>query len=197
MKSLPTITLLTLALLAGGPAAAQLAQNSKAPMDITADELQTTNTNDCVSTWKGNVEAQQDTSRLRTDVLKIFFQPKATKPGSGNSSCGEIARIEAQGAVYYVTPQQKVHGDNALYEATNDTITVTGDVVAVQGQNVLRGERLVINNKTGQGQMQTSVKGRNQPGRVRGVFYPNQTNNPQGGAASGKTPPATPPAQHR
>jgi lipopolysaccharide export system protein LptA len=197
MKSLPTITVLALALLAGGPAAAQLAQGSKAPLDITADELETTNTNDCVSTWKGNVEAQQDTSRLRTDVLKAFFQSRTTKPGSSNSSCGDLSRMEAQGSVYYVTPNQKVHGDNAIYEATNDTITVTGDVVAVQGQNVLRGERLVINTKTGQGQMQTSIKGRNQPGRVRGVFYPNQTNNPQGGATPGKTPPAAPPAQPR
>jgi len=83
-----------------------------------------------------------------------------------------------------------VKGNNAIYEANNDTITVTGDVVAVQGQNVLRGERMVINTKTGQGQMQGETTGRNKPGRVRGVFYPNQSNNPQGGGSARPNPPA-------
>jgi lipopolysaccharide export system protein LptA len=189
MKSLPTLTILALAVAAAGPAAAQLATNSKAPIDITSDHLETANT-DCVSTWSGNVEALQDTGRLRTDVLKMVFQPKGAKAGSSSNSCGDLLRMEAQGSVYYVTPDQRVKGNNALYEANNDTITVTGDVVAVQGQNVLRGERMVINTKTGQGQMQGATTGRNKPGRVRGVFYPNQSNNPQGGGTAKPNPPA-------
>ena len=53
-----------------------------------------------------------------------------------------------------------------------DTVIMTGDVVAVQGENVLRGERMVYNTKTGQGQMQGGAKGgKNRP---RGVFYPKQ-----------------------
>lgn len=189
MKTLAITSILGLALVAG-PAAAQLAQSSKAPMDITADELETQNA-DCVSIWKGNVEALQDQSRLRTDLLRVFFE-KASKSGSNSTTCGAVKRIEAEGSVYYVTPQQRVHGDHAVYVADSDTITVTGDVVAAQGQNVLRGERMVIDNKTGQGHMETSVRGRNKPGRVRGVFYPNQSNSPQGGqqgAAPAKSPP--------
>jgi lipopolysaccharide export system protein LptA len=176
MKSLPTITVLALALVAAHPAAAQLSQG-KGPVDITSDQLETGN-NDCVSTWRGNVEALQDTARMRTDVLKMYFQ-KGSKPGASGGSCGDLLRMEAEGSVYYVSPQQRVHGDNAIYEAASDTLTVTGDVVAVQGQNVLRGERMVINTQTGQGHMVGSAQGRNKPGRVRGVFYPNQSNNPQ------------------
>ena len=194
MKSLAAaIALLSLAVAA--PAAAQIATNSKAPIDITSDELDTQN-NTCVSVWQGNVEALQDTSRLRTDQLKMFMETKA-KPGSNNgaggsagSSCGNITRMEAHGSVFYVTPQQRVHGDEAIYEAEPDTITVIGDVVAVNGQNVLRGERMVINQKTGQGQMVTDVKGRNKPGRVRGVFYPQQSQNST--SAPGTTTPAAP-----
>ena len=177
---------------AAGPAAAQIATNSKSPIDITSDELDTSN-NQCISTWQGNVEAQQDTSRLRTDQLKMFMETKPSKGGAnsqGGSSCGNITRMEAHGAVYYMTPQQRVHGNEAIYEAEPDTITVLGDVVAVNGQNVLRGERMVINQKTGQGQMVTGVKGRNQPGRVRGVFYPQQSQNGSQGAAT-NPPPAT------
>jgi lipopolysaccharide export system protein LptA len=187
MKSLTTMTVLALALAASGPALAQLSTNTSAPIDITGDGLETGN-NDCTWTWRGNVEALQDNARLRTDLLTGVQQRSAragAQPAQGGS-CGDLVRLEAHGSVYYVTPQQKVHGDHAIYEAANETLTVTGNVVAVQGQNVLRGERLVVNTKTGQGQMQTGVRGRNMPGRVRGVFYPNSK--PQ--AANSKPQPA-------
>jgi len=202
MKSLTTLTVLALTLVASGPALAQLSTNTSAPIDITGDGLETGN-NDCSWTWRGNVEALQDNARLRSDLLTGLQQRNAkpgapgaaAAPGAQSGSCGDLIRLEAHGSVYYVTPQQKVHGDHAVYEADNATLTVTGNVVAVQGQNVLRGERLVVNTKTGQGQMQTAVKGRNMPGRVRGVFYPN--NKPQTAsaapAANGK-PAATTPA---
>jgi lipopolysaccharide export system protein LptA len=191
MKTAPTLAALLLALGIAAPAAAQLATGSKAPVDVTADDLRTDNKN-CIATYTGNVEALQDTARLRTDLLKVFAEPHG-KGGSGaaapmSNSCGGISRIEAHGAVYYVSPEQRVHGDDAVYEAGPDTLTVTGDVVATQGQNVLRGTRMVINNQTGEGHMESDVKGRNKPGRVRGVFYPNQSNNGQqpGAAAPAK-----------
>lgn len=178
-------TVSALLLLAGGPASAQLAQG-KGPVDVTADAQDYTNSQ-CVNVWRGNVEALQENARLRTDLLKAFFQSKS-KPGSTNTSCGDLIRMEAQGAIYYVTPQQRVHGDNAVYEASNDTLTLTGDVVAVQGQNVIRGNRMIINTKTGEGHMVGSATGRNQPGRVRGVFYPKQSGSEQAGAAPAPKP---------
>lgn len=174
-----TPALLALAL-CPGPAAAQLATNSKAPVDLTGDHNDVFNSQ-CLSVWTGNVEALQDNARLRTDLMRIFLEKKAKAGGGTSNSCGDLERIEAQGSVYYVTPQQRVHGNAALYEASNDTLTVTGDVVAVQGQNVIRGERMVFNTKTGEGHMVGGATGRNAPNRVRGVFYPkdNNTNGPQ------------------
>lgn len=160
-------------LLGAVPAAAQLSRDSSAPVDLTADELEVANAQ-CVAIWRGSAEALQADSRLRADVLKIYNQVGSARPAGGSSSCGPVRRMEAQGNVFYVTPQQRVRGDAAVYEAASETIVMTGDVVAAQGRNVLRGERMVIHVKTGEAQMQTSVKGRNRPGRVRGVFYPNQ-----------------------
>jgi lipopolysaccharide export system protein LptA len=183
MKSLTGITFVVAALLAAQPAAAQLAAKSDSPVDITADELEVVQ-GQCASIWKGSAEALQDTSRLRADVLKAYFEPKAkgaapaapAAPAAGGapstSSCGALVRMEAQGSVYYVTPEQRVRANAALYEASTDNITMTGDVVAVNGQNVLRGDKMVINQKTGQGQVMGGVKGgKNRP---RGVFYPKQ-----------------------
>jgi lipopolysaccharide export system protein LptA len=155
------------------PAAAQIAQNSDAPVDLTADELEVVNAQ-CLAIWRGAAEALQDTSRLRADILKIYNRMGPAKPGGTSASCGGVQRMEATGNVHYVTPGQRVRADNAVYDKVSDTIVMTGDVVAVQDKNVLRGERMVINVKTGQAQMQTSVRGRNNPGRVRGVFYPSE-----------------------
>ena len=168
------LTAATTAALLAGPAAAQLATASNAPVDITADELETQN-NACTSIWRGHAEALQENARLRADVLTADFE---NKPGASGKSggCGDLIRLRADGQVYYMTPQQRVHGDAAVYEAVSNTLTVTGDVVATQGQNVLRGTRMVFNTQTGQGHMEGAAKGRNKAERPRGVFYPKQSN---------------------
>jgi lipopolysaccharide export system protein LptA len=184
MRRVSWIASLVSVLALAGPAAAQLATNSKAPIAIDADDTYAQN-KDCVATYVGNVEALQETSRMRTDQLKIFAEPKAGAKSGSNNSCGDLKRIEAHGSVFYTTPQQRVRGDDAVYEAGPDTITVTGQVVAVQGQNVITGKRMVINNQTGEGHMEGEAKGRNKPGRVRTVIYPNQTNNDSGKSSGG------------
>ena len=82
--------------------------------------------------------------------------------------------MEADGQVYFVTPERTVRADSAVYAFVGETITLTGNVIVVQGKSVVRGDRLTINTRTGQAQMSSNVTGRNKAGRVRGVFYPNQ-----------------------
>lgn len=171
MTKLAALTAFAIALDAG-PAAAQLSQSSDAPVDITADALEVVN-NQCLSIWSGSAEALQDRTRLRADVIKTFSKQQAARPGGASGACGALDRMEAIGNVYYVTPQQRVRGDNANYDVTAERIVITGDVVAVSGPNVIRGDRLVVNVATGDAQMQSGAKG---PGkaRPRAVIYPNQ-----------------------
>jgi lipopolysaccharide export system protein LptA len=189
MKTLVSLTVLAAALLAGAPAFAQRLGPGAGdgPVDITADELEVQNKT-CISIWRGKAEALQGDTRLRADVLKTFFATKAggaAKDGAiGASSCGDLLKMEAQGSVYYVTPQQRLRGDAGVYDAQNETVTVTGDVIAVQGQNVLRGTRMVFNTRTGEGHMVGSATGRNQPNRPRGVFYPSKKQADQAAPAS-------------
>lgn len=172
MTKLAALAVVAMAVIAT-PAAAQLSQsNSDAPVDITADALEVVN-NECVSIWSGSAEALQDRTRLRADVIKTYSKKSTGRPGAVGGSCGALDRMEAIGNVYYVTPQQKVRGDNANYDVTAERIVITGDVVAVSGPNVIRGDRLVVNVATGDAQMQSGAKG---PGkaRPRAVIYPNQ-----------------------
>jgi lipopolysaccharide export system protein LptA len=146
------LNLSTIAVLAAWSGAsvarAQIAPGGKGPVDVTADQL-AVQQQQCVAVWSGSAEALQDTSRLRADVLKIYNKVEAGKPAAGQAGsgqkCGALDRMEADGAVYYVTPEQVVKGDHAVYTADNTTIVMTGaEVIAAQGKNVISGTRRVI-----------------------------------------------------
>jgi len=151
-------------LFGAGGALAQL--DPRAPIDITADSSEVIQSQ-CVSTWSGAVEALQGRTRLRADRVRMY----TVKKGDG---CGASDRMEADGQVYFVTPERTVRADSAVYTFTAETITLSGNVIVVQGKSVVRGDRLIINTRTGQAQMSSNVTGRNKAGRVRGVFYPSQ-----------------------
>ena len=153
------------ALLVAGPAAAQL--DPRAPIDITADASETIQSQ-CLSSWSGAVEALQGRTRLRADQVSLY----SAKTADG---CGASDRMEARGQVYFVTPERTVRADQALYAFTTETITLTGGVIVVQGKSVVRGDRMVINTRTGQATMTSSATGRNKAGRVRGFFDPDDT----------------------
>ena len=108
-------------------------------------------------TLRGRAELIQGDNRLRADSV------------SGLNTSGE-SRIEASGNVYFVTPEQTIRGDRAVYTPANDTIVLTGDVILTQGQNVMTGGRLTYNTRTEAAQMDGA-------GRVQGVFYPSSSGN--------------------
>ena len=151
-------------LFGGGAALAQL--DPRAPIDITADSSEVIQSQ-CQSTWSGAVEALQGRTRLRADSVRMYSQKKG-------DTCGASDRMEATGQVYFVTPERTVRADAAIYSFGGESITLSGNVIVVQGRSVVRGDRLVINTRSGQAQMSSGVTGRNKAGRVRGVFYPNQ-----------------------
>ena len=164
---------------------AQLSPSSNGPIDITADEAEVQSAK-CVSTWRGAAEALQGQTRLRADVIRATAKPKGVD-SNGQTNCGPTDKIEAEGDVFYWTPTQIAHGQRAVYSADSDEIVFTGDVIVVQGKDVARGDRLVIHVSTHEAQMDSAVKGRGKPGRVRGVFYPGQPGLP-GAQASPPAP---------
>jgi lipopolysaccharide export system protein LptA len=197
---------LTLAAAFGSPGlvGAQIAPRSSGPMDISADNGSFVNAT-CESTWSGSAEVLQGTSRLRANVIRAFLKKKPGGPGGGaagrsggaigggaigglpggpQSDCGATERIEAEGDVFYVTPDQTARGDRAVYTADNDLIVMTGNVIVVQGKNVVHGDRLTIHVATREAQMESEARGRGVPNRVRGVFYSNQPGAPGSTAAA-------------
>ena len=186
------------------PARAQIAPGN-GPIDFTADQLELVDAQH-LAIWKGNVQVVQNGNRLVSDVLNVYYTGKPAQPGATaapaksaaptpsaglGSNWGDVDHLVADGHVFYVSPEQTARGDHALYEAAPDTITMTGDVVVVQGQNVVKGDKLVIDVKTNHANLISNVQGRNHPERVRGVFYNSGNATASGNAAPGA---AAPPA---
>lgn len=178
----PGLALLALAGLTGalaagsasGQAAAPRFGQPGAPIDVSADSTQVFQTERRI-VYKGSVEALQGTTRLRTPQLTIFYNnnnavkgPAGAPPASGG--VGAVSRMEAEGPVYFVTPTQSAKGDHGTFDATSDTITLAGNVTLLQDKNVATGDRLVMNQKTGE----VTLTGGGPKGRVRGVFYSNE-----------------------
>ena len=112
---------------------------------------------------RGRAEVIQGQNRLRADAI------------NGTIVGGDLTRVEASGNVYFVTPDQAIRGDRAVYTFASDEVVVTGDVILTQGQNVLTGGRLVYNTRTESARMEGGAGSNG--GRIRGVFYPDNGGN--------------------
>jgi lipopolysaccharide export system protein LptA len=208
MASLKRIWTLALAggLLVCGPAAAQLAPGTgdRGPIDISGDRAERKDA-EHLTIWHGGasgpVEVDQSGARLVCDTLYIYSygpgegpnaQAKPAAAGASNqdqTSTSSIKQMIAEGHVYYVTQNETARGERGVYDAEPDTITLTGGVIVVQGKNVLRGDKMVIDRKTGQTTMVSDTTGRNKPNRVRGVFY---NDNQDGQGTQGQGSPGKP-----
>jgi lipopolysaccharide export system protein LptA len=174
---------LLMGLLAAGAAAAQIDTHSKAPIDLTAAQAEV-DTSKCLTILRGTAEAVQEKSRLRSDTMTVYSHPKTAgvDGAGGNGGCGGADRIEAEGHVFYVTPDETVRGEHAVYNKAGDQIVITGDVVVLHGLDVARGDRLTIQVSTHDAVLDSNASGPGQPGRVRAVFYPDDADNPDKGA---------------
>ena len=82
-----------------------------------ADEVSRTPT---TLSLRGRAELTQGDSRIRANRVE------------GTIADGTLTRVEATGDVYFVTPEQTIRGDRAVYTPANDTIVLSG-VVNVEG----------------------------------------------------------------
>jgi len=101
--------------------------------------------------------AQFSTDSSLADKVVIF-----TSDGSGTGlvSTDGINRIVATGNFYYITPEQEVRGDKGVYTAATDSFDVTGDVVLLQQDSVVTGERLKYNLTTRAAEVAGDCNGR-------------------------------------
>ncbi len=188
---------------AAGSSFGGLSKNSGQPIDIESDVLVVHDAKK-YATFKGNVKAVQGTTTLRATELDVHYvgggsdsltggqaapapmtdakaqdakadDPKAGGGGALGGDGTQISKIEARGDVIITSDQdQTTTSDWALYDVPAQQVTVGGNVVLMQGKNVLKGDRLIIDLKTGESRFENPGTAA-APGRIRALFMPKDT----------------------
>ena len=173
-------------------------ENKDAPVQIEAATLEVHDKSK-TATFSGNVQVVQGDTTMRCRSLVVFYgQEVGIGEASGEATTGtagktpfggtkgaqNIRRIEARGGVTVLTKDQSASGDLGIYDLKTKTITLSGNVVVSQGQNVIHGERVVVDTETGNARVESgSGAGANAAGggRVRALIQPGKG---QGGASN-------------
>jgi lipopolysaccharide export system protein LptA len=150
--------------------------NSNAPVDVTADRIEVQDRADR-AIFAGNVHATQAEMTLDTERLTVSY---SNKPGGAGSTTGgvQIHRLDAAGGVVVHSPSETAKGDFGIYDLDRKLITLIGNVRLTQNNNIVNGQRLVINLDSGRAVVDGGPPGVNQSGgRVTGHFtVPQKTN---------------------
>jgi lipopolysaccharide export system protein LptA len=175
----------------GPPNALQgFSKNREEPVHIEAATLEVRD-KDKVATFSGDVKVVQGDTSMKCKTLVVFYDQESEKaaakdktaknakamqaanPGPGGEQ--KIRRLEARGNVVVTSKEQTATGQLGIFDMPSNTVTLTGDVVMTQGQNVLRGDKLVVNLSSGVSRVESSQAGR---GRVQGLFVPSDGGKP-------------------
>ena len=175
MRSL--LTALAALVLTGAPALAQIGDSDQ-PLDIESDHVEVFDSENRI-VWTGRVIAVQGESTIRAQRLEAFFTGQPGEGGTGG--WGDIERIVATRDVLYVTPTQRARGDRGVYDLASETITLTGDVVINQGDDVITTNRFVTDLVSGNSTFGEAGDGE----RVRVVITPTGDNE-TGGEPEGR-----------
>lgn len=143
MKMMKCIAGLAMALCLSAPALAQVSGEG-GPIRVKADRSEVLDKERKVI-LVDNVDITQGDARLRANVVTLEYGGGPAGAGGGpTSGFGDIKTMTARGEVFYVTPDLKANGDLGIYDAQKDTITLTGNVILVRGDDVAQGNRLVM-----------------------------------------------------
>jgi len=142
--------------LTAAPASAQLAPDSNAPIDITADAAEF---QDNLAVWTGNVRILQGEAILTAQRIEADLNDD-----------GDFDRIRAIGNVRYSNGNEAITGETGLYESKSRTITITDNVIVTQGQQVMAAGSVTYWVDSGKVKF-TPAAGQ----RIRGIFYTDST----------------------
>lgn len=148
-----------------------ISRDSSKPVEITADSLEVLQVEN-KAIFTGDVQAKQGDLDIRSEKMTVYYK-KGDKKQKGDAS--KISRVEIDKNVFISTKQETAKGDKGVYDVDASVITLEGNVTLTSLKNIVKGQKLVYNIKTGQSKMisgsgKSGVGGKKE--RVRGVFVP-------------------------
>lgn len=156
LSCIAVILTLPLAVAAQGTSVAfgTIQQDTSAPVEVTADELNVDQaTGQAIFT--GNVVIGQGDMRLSAARVLVIY--RQNQEG--------IQKLEATGGVTLASGGDAAESQRADYDIDSGVIVMTGDVLMAQGQSALSADRMTVNLDDGTARMQGQVKTILQAGR--------------------------------
>jgi Uncharacterized protein conserved in bacteria len=156
------LRLLAVLLLAALPASAQegvqisFGQSLRldgTPLEVTADQLSVDQATGATE-FTGNVLAVQGEMRISATALRLEY----AGGGGGGQGSQRISRLVASGGVTMATPTEALESRSAIYSLDSQILEMSGEVMLVQGANLLSGERFVADLRAGTGRMVGRVR---------------------------------------
>ena len=141
-------------ILTAAPAMAQFSTNSGADTILDADDIVSSKG---VITLTGQADIRQGDVRLLADKVQIYT---AGQSGGAIASTSEIDRVVATGNFYYLTGTQEVRGERGVFTQSDNNFVVTGNVILLQDDSVITGDRLIYNLDTEEARVVSECKGR-------------------------------------
>jgi lipopolysaccharide export system protein LptA len=173
-------------------------QNRDQPIQIEAARLEVRDKKQ-QATFMGSVKVVQGDTTMTSKTLDVFYDNKdqSTTPAPagktaaksapmqsatpGPTGSSSIKRLEAKGNVVVTQKDQIVTGETAVFDTKANMMTMIGGVVLTQCQNVLKGDRLMVDMTTGVSRVESDS------GKVVALL-------PQGGGNDCGKPAGAPPA---
>ncbi|MEM1234665.1 MAG: LptA/OstA family protein [Pseudomonadota bacterium] len=128
-------------------------QDGDLPIEIAADSMAIDQV-DGSALLTGNVVIGQGELRLAAPRVTVNY-----------ADTGGISRIFAEGGVTFVTPEEEAESRTALYELSDDSIFLSGDVLLIQGSNAVSSDTMRVDLASGTALLE---------GRVRTVLQSNE-----------------------
>jgi lipopolysaccharide export system protein LptA len=141
--------------------------NAGKPVDIEADVLEVDDRKK-TAIFKGNVSATQGDVNLKSNEIFVTYtaspavkktasaEPPATSANPFGGGGTEITQIDAKGDVLVTMKPskegekvQQAKSDWAIFDVKKQQVTLGGNVVLSQGENVIQGSKLVVDLTTG------------------------------------------------
>jgi lipopolysaccharide export system protein LptA len=186
----------------GPPNALQgFSQNRDKPIKINSASLEVRD-RDKMATFSGDVHLVQGDTTMHSKTLVVFYDDdpasKPAKPPAASATAAapvnqQIRRVEARGDVIVKQKDQTATGENGVFDMRANTVTLLGNVVISQGQNVVKGDRLTVDMTSGVSRVECGktqgtcrVQALIQPGGMKPETRPQE---PAHNAAPGRDPP--------
>jgi lipopolysaccharide transport protein LptA len=109
-----------------------------APVDIRSDRL-TIHQKEQRAVFEGNVKTVQGELKIDCEKLTVTYAGEKDK----RSKAGEIKQMVFTGSVSITQKNRQGHCEKAVYDRVAGRIVCTGKPWVVEGENRIRGERIV------------------------------------------------------